>query len=62
MILNKLAQGLRSTAEGLEWFESLSEDDQRKALHALVLFCGRLRPWKWCTGSTRSGGLFRLRG
>ncbi|MFD7758010.1 DUF5958 family protein [Streptomyces sp. NPDC059757] len=43
MILNELAQGLRSTAEGVEWFESLSEDDKRKALHALVLFCGQAR-------------------
>ncbi|MDX3769897.1 MULTISPECIES: DUF5958 family protein [unclassified Streptomyces] len=43
VMLNKLAQGLRSTAEGVEWFESLSEDDQRKALHALVLFCGQAR-------------------
>ncbi|MGW3828600.1 DUF5958 family protein [Streptomyces sp. NPDC005071] len=43
MILNELAQGLRSTAEGVEWFESLSEADQRKALHALVLFCGQAR-------------------
>lgn len=43
VILNELAQGLRSTAEGVEWFESLSEDGQRKALHALVLFCGQAR-------------------
>ena len=43
VILNKLAQRLRSTTEGVEWFESLSEDDQRKALHALVLFCGQAR-------------------
>lgn len=43
VILNELAQGLRSTAEGVEWFESLSEADQRKALHALVLFCGQAR-------------------
>ncbi|MFI8211673.1 DUF5958 family protein [Streptomyces werraensis] len=31
--------GLRPTAEGVEWFERLSEDDRRKVLHALVLFC-----------------------
>ncbi|MGW3746103.1 DUF5958 family protein [Streptomyces sp. NPDC005146] len=43
MILNELAQGIRSTAEAVEWFESLSEADQRKALHALVLFCGQAR-------------------
>ncbi|WP_432162821.1 DUF5958 family protein [Streptomyces tendae] len=43
MILNELAQGLRSVDEGVEWFESLSEDDQRKILHALVLFCGQAR-------------------
>ncbi|MFD5571297.1 DUF5958 family protein [Streptomyces cadmiisoli] len=43
MVLNELAQGLRPTAEGVEWFEGLSEDDQRKVLHALVLFCGQAR-------------------
>jgi hypothetical protein len=43
VILNELAQGLRSPAEGVEWFESLSEDDRRKTLHALVLFCGQAR-------------------
>ncbi|WP_256976545.1 DUF5958 family protein [Streptomyces sp. CS113] len=43
MILNEIAQGLRPMAEGVEWFESLSEDDQRKILHALVLFCGQAR-------------------
>ncbi|MFI7499134.1 DUF5958 family protein [Streptomyces sp. NPDC049687] len=43
MILNELAQGLRPVAEGVEWFEGLSEDDQRKVLHALVLFCGQAR-------------------
>ncbi|MET8680941.1 DUF5958 family protein [Streptomyces sp. NPDC004647] len=42
-VIPELAQGLRSTAEGVEWFESLPEDDQRKALHALVLFCGQAR-------------------
>ncbi|MER7636941.1 DUF5958 family protein [Streptomyces sp. NPDC126522] len=39
MILNELAQGLRPVDEGVEWFEGLSEGDQRKVLHALVLFC-----------------------
>ncbi|MFF0286847.1 DUF5958 family protein [Streptomyces sp. NPDC005262] len=43
VILNELAQGLRSTAKGVEWFENLSEDDKRKAVHALVLFCGQAR-------------------
>ncbi|MFF3337057.1 DUF5958 family protein [Streptomyces sp. NPDC002888] len=43
MILNELAQGLRPTAEGVEWFEGLSEDDRRKVLHTLVLFCGQAR-------------------
>lgn len=43
VILNELAQGLRPVAEGVEWFEGLSEDDQRKVLHALVLFCGQAR-------------------
>ncbi|WP_454325381.1 DUF5958 family protein [Streptomyces ambofaciens] len=35
MFLNELAQGLRPTAEGVEWFEGLPEGDQRKVLHAL---------------------------
>ncbi|MFI9210664.1 DUF5958 family protein [Streptomyces sp. NPDC053253] len=43
VILNELAQGLRPTADGVEWFESRSEDEQRKVLHALVLFCGQAR-------------------
>jgi hypothetical protein len=33
VILNELGQGLRPTAEGVEWFEGLSEDDRRKVLH-----------------------------
>ncbi|WP_254895774.1 DUF5958 family protein [Streptomyces sp. NA02536] len=43
MILNELAQGLRPTVEGVEWFEGLPEDGQRKVLHTLVLFCGQAR-------------------
>lgn len=43
VILNELAQGLRPVADGVEWFEGLSDDDQRKALHTLVLFCGQAR-------------------
>lgn len=43
VILNELAQGLRPSSEGVEWFENLSEDDQRQALHALVLFCSQAR-------------------
>ncbi|MFH9061488.1 DUF5958 family protein [Streptomyces coeruleorubidus] len=43
MILNEVAQGLRPIAEGVEWFEALPEDEQRKVLHALVLFCGQAR-------------------
>jgi hypothetical protein len=43
VVLNELAQGLRPMAQGVEWFEGLSEDDRRKALHALVLFCGQAR-------------------
>ncbi|MGR4849972.1 DUF5958 family protein [Streptomyces sp. LARHCF252] len=43
MVLNELAQGLRPTTEGVEWFEGLSEDDQRKVLHSLVGFCGQAR-------------------
>ncbi|CAL9570714.1 hypothetical protein SUDANB108_04857 [Streptomyces sp. enrichment culture] len=43
LVLNELAQGLRPTTEGVEWFEGLSEDDQRKVLHSLVGFCGQAR-------------------
>ncbi|MFF9395962.1 DUF5958 family protein [Streptomyces griseoluteus] len=43
MILNELAQGLKSVDEGVEWFKGLSEGEQRRALHALVLFCGQAR-------------------
>ena len=43
VILNELAQARRPVAEGVEWFEGLSEGDQRKVLHALVLFCGQAR-------------------
>ncbi len=43
VVLNELAQGLRTTAEGVEWFEGRSEDDQRKILRALVQFCGQAR-------------------
>ncbi|MER5199283.1 DUF5958 family protein [Streptomyces sp. NPDC002755] len=43
VVLNELAQGLRPTTEGVEWFEGLSEDDQRKVLHSLVGFCGQAR-------------------
>ncbi|WP_435222556.1 DUF5958 family protein [Streptomyces sp. Tue6028] len=43
VILNELAQGRRPSVEGVEWFEGLSKDDQRKVLHALVLFCEQAR-------------------
>ncbi|MFJ7966246.1 DUF5958 family protein [Streptomyces sp. NPDC096324] len=43
VLLNELAQGLRPTSEGVDWFEGLSEDDQRKVLHAVVLFCQQAR-------------------
>lgn len=43
VVVNELAQGLRPTAEGVEWFEGLSEDGQRKVLHSLVEFCGQAR-------------------
>jgi hypothetical protein len=43
VVLNELAQELRPAAEGVEWFEGLPEDEQRKVLHALVLFCGQAR-------------------
>ncbi|MGW6981871.1 DUF5958 family protein [Streptomyces sp. NPDC054932] len=43
VILNELAQGLRSTANSIEWFEGLPEDDRRKTLHTLELICGQAR-------------------
>ncbi|MEU9576193.1 DUF5958 family protein [Streptomyces chilikensis] len=43
VVLNELAQALRPVDEGVEWFEGLLEEDQRKILHALVLFCGQAR-------------------
>ncbi|MGV9353830.1 DUF5958 family protein [Streptomyces misionensis] len=43
VIVNELAQGLRPTAEGVEWFEGLPEDDRRRVLHSLVLFCDQAR-------------------
>ncbi|MFF1601684.1 DUF5958 family protein [Streptomyces mirabilis] len=55
--LNELAQGLRPVADGVEWFEGLSDDDQRKALYTLVLFCGDMRAGS-CEGG-RCGGEHR---
>lgn len=43
VILDELAQGLRPTAGDVEWFEDLSEDDQRDVSRILVLFCGQAR-------------------
>ncbi|WP_257585540.1 MULTISPECIES: DUF5958 family protein [unclassified Streptomyces] len=43
VIVNELAQGLRPTAEGIEWFESLPEDDRRRVLRSLALFCAQAR-------------------
>ncbi|WP_406309515.1 DUF5958 family protein [Streptomyces sp. NBC_00623] len=41
--LNELAQGLRPLAEGIEWFEGLAEDEQRRVVQSLVYFCGQAR-------------------
>ncbi|MGY4918035.1 DUF5958 family protein [Streptomyces sp. 900116325] len=41
--LNELAQGLRPMAEGIEWFEGLVEEEQRRAIQSLVYFCGQAR-------------------
>ncbi|MFF9179271.1 DUF5958 family protein [Streptomyces sp. NPDC014793] len=46
MILNELAQGLRSVDEGVLWFKGLSEGDRRKVLHAVVLFSEQARARK----------------
>ncbi len=51
------AQGLGTTAEGVEWFEGLPEDDQRKVLHTLVLFCGQAR-----ASAAQAAASFRMRG
>ncbi|MFE7211370.1 DUF5958 family protein [Streptomyces sp. NPDC057611] len=43
MTLNELAQGLRPMADGIEWFEGLVEEEQRRAIQGLVYFCGQAR-------------------
>ncbi|MER5533159.1 DUF5958 family protein [Streptomyces mirabilis] len=42
VILNELAQGLRPVADGVEWFEGLSDDGQRKAWKPPAIA-------QWCT-------------
>ncbi|MFZ4129779.1 DUF5958 family protein [Streptomyces cellulosae] len=43
VMLNELAQGLRPMADGVEWFEGLAEDEQRRVLRLLIYFCGEAR-------------------
>ncbi|WP_406278101.1 DUF5958 family protein [Streptomyces sp. NBC_00191] len=43
VLLNELAQGLRPLAQGLEWFESLSDQEQSVALRDLYQFCVQAR-------------------
>ncbi|WP_327231550.1 DUF5958 family protein [Streptomyces murinus] len=43
VVLNELAQGIKPLAEGVAWFEGLSEGDRREVLSTLVLFCGQAR-------------------
>ncbi|NUK51981.1 hypothetical protein HRW14_17230 [Streptomyces lunaelactis] len=43
VILNELAQGLRSMGEGVAWFESLDVEGQSSALRLLAQFCVQAR-------------------
>ncbi|MET8959754.1 DUF5958 family protein [Streptomyces sp. NPDC004074] len=43
MAVNELAQGLRPMTEGIEWFEGLVQDEQRRTIQSLVYFCGQAR-------------------
>jgi hypothetical protein len=44
LLLNELAQGLRPTAWGVDWFTGLPEERQREALDALALWCWQAHP------------------
>ncbi|NGO75244.1 hypothetical protein G6045_06055 [Streptomyces sp. YC504] len=46
VLLNELAQGLRPMAQGIDWFENLSEDMQAAALRDLYQFCIQARATK----------------
>lgn len=61
VILNELAQGLRTTAEGVEWFERLSEEDQGEALHALGVPLAGRRPLPIALGRPGVAALMTLR-
>jgi hypothetical protein len=41
--LNELAQELRPMAQGIEWFESLSAEEQSNTLRLLAPFCVQAR-------------------
>ncbi|MER6230403.1 DUF5958 family protein [[Kitasatospora] papulosa] len=41
--LNELAQELRPMSQGIEWFESLSAEEQSNTLHLLSHFCIQAR-------------------
>jgi hypothetical protein len=41
--LNELAQELRPLAQGVEWFESLSAEEQSNTLRLLAPFCVQAR-------------------
>ncbi|MEU0176284.1 DUF5958 family protein [Streptomyces massasporeus] len=43
VLLNELAQGLRPTARGVDWFEGLDEDEQAAVLRLLCHFCVQAR-------------------
>src|ERR1035437_7416252 len=44
LLLNRVAQGHITEAEGLLWFESLSPEEQLQALHLLSKVCGQSHP------------------
>ncbi|MGW7310180.1 DUF5958 family protein [Streptomyces sp. NPDC054835] len=43
VLLNELAQGLRPMAEGIEWFDGLSQDEQSDVLRFLSHHCMQAR-------------------
>ena len=44
ILLNQLAQGIASDAEGEDWFGTQSEDDKRRLLRGLNNFISQARP------------------
>ena len=44
LLLNRVAQGHISEAEGLSWFESLLSEERQQALHLLSKICTQSHP------------------